>query len=265
MVFIKTGKMLNFSLTVILFLAWMISIYLAREGRLPKIRKIVALEVLAEAIGRATEMGKPIAYTTGYPPLTQPHRAPGVLAGLSVLGYTAKLAAEHGIRTIVGCAFPDVYAMAQSIVREGYIAGGEPDLYQYEDVHYFSPDQYAFATGMANLVEKEKPGAVFYIGQPLGERLVIAEGINRAGALGIGASGRYIGSAATFAVLMDYVLIGEELWAASAFVSQDNDLIAGISSQDITKLIAMAMILLTTISILISGKSGDLITNWLKI
>jgi hypothetical protein len=118
---------------------------------------------------------------------------------------------------------------------------------------------------MANLCEREKPGAVFYIGQPLGERLVIAEGINRAGALGIGASGRYIGSAATFAVLMDYVLIGEELWAASAFVSQDNDLLAGISSQDIGKIVALIMILLSTLLILVSGSSGDIITNWLKI
>jgi hypothetical protein len=262
---IINGRMLNFLFTVLLFVSWIISIWLANNGRLPTIRKIVALEVLEEAIGRATEMGKPIAYTTGYPPLTQPHRAPGVLAGLSVLGYTAKLAAEHGIRTIVGCAFPDVYTMAQSIVREGYLAGGAPELYRYEDVHYFSPDQYAFATGMANLCEREKPGAVFYIGQPLGERLVIAEGINRAGALGIGASGRYIGSAATFAVLMDYVLIGEELWAASAFVSQDNDLLAGISSQDVGKIVALIMILLSTLLILVSGSSGDIITNWLKI
>jgi hypothetical protein len=241
---------------------WIISIYLSRRDKLPDIRKIPALDVLEEGVGRSTEMGRPIAFTTGYPPLTQPHRAPGVLAGLSVLGYTAQMAAENGIRTLVGCAFPDVYTMAQSITNEAYRLAGAEAAYRFEDVQYFSPDQYAFATGMAAMIEEEKPGTVFYIGQPLGERLVICEAINKTGSLGIGASGRYFSSAATFAVLLDYVIIGEELWAASAYVSKDKSLLSGISSQDLMKVVMLLLVIVGTLSVAFLGSSGDIV-KWL--
>ena len=220
---------------------------------------IEGLSVIQEAVNRSVEMGKNIAFTTGYPPLTQPHRAPGVLAGLSVLGYTAKLAAERGVRTLVGCAFPDVFTMAQAITREAYKAAGAEEVYRFEDVYYMSPDQFAYGTGMVELCAREKPGSVFYIGQPLGESVLVCEGIKACGAIGIGATGRSFGAAATMSILLDYVLIGEELWAASAFVSQDPDLLAGISSQDVLKVIVMAFILLGTISIALLGKSGDFV------
>jgi hypothetical protein len=265
MFFIRVGRFGAFFLLMVMFIAWMISIYLAKKNKLPNIRKIAGLQVIEEAIGRSVEIGRPIAYTTGYPPLTQPERAPGVLAGLSVLGYVSRMAAKLGVKTLVGCAFADVYTMAQSIVKEAYASVGAEDIHKPEDIYYFSPDQFAYGTGMAWLCEKEKPGGCFYIGTPLGESVVICEGMRRSGGICIGASGLYFTTAALMAVLLDYVIIGEELWAASAFVSKDPELLAGISSQDILKLVTVALIIIGVFSIALFGRTGDLIKAFFSI
>ena len=83
---INSGLTASFVLLLIVVAEGMIALYLSRTGKAhPKIRKIAGLEAIEEAVGRATEMGRPIAYTTGLGGIRDQVYYQTV-AGLSILG-----------------------------------------------------------------------------------------------------------------------------------------------------------------------------------
>ena len=76
---------------VLLFVAVLVVSRQIESGRIPKIRKLAAIEALDEAVGRAVEMGRPIHATTGYGRGTLQH-AFGTqhLAGMAVISQVAR-------------------------------------------------------------------------------------------------------------------------------------------------------------------------------
>ena len=87
MAVIVAGRQATFLLLLIFSLAILFFIYRAKKGRLPSFRKIAGLDAIQEAVGRATEMGRPVHFTTGMGFLVQGGEAAQTLAGISVLGY----------------------------------------------------------------------------------------------------------------------------------------------------------------------------------
>ncbi len=68
--------------------------YRLRQPRLP-LRTIPGIKAIEEAIGRATEQGKPIVFTTGWGGDIQ---RPTTLAALNLLRFVATKAAAYGCR-----------------------------------------------------------------------------------------------------------------------------------------------------------------------
>jgi hypothetical protein len=69
-----------------------------------------------------------------------------------------------------------------------------------------------------------------------------------------------------FVAACDYTLIGEELFAASAYLSQDPKLLGSLRGQDFGKAFAMFFILLGCIVATVSAFTGgalDPLFNWL--
>ena len=60
-----------------------------------------------------------------------------------------------------------------------------------------------------------------------------------------------------FVAACDYTLIGEELFAASAYLSGDQRMIASLRGQDVGKIIAMGSILLGSILTTFGSIAGD--------
>jgi hypothetical protein len=73
--------------------------------------------------------------------------------------------------------------------------------------------------------------------------------------------GMAIGQVAFFVALCDYVLIGEELYAAGAILSEDPSLISAISAEDIPKMLIILLIVIG--SILATFNSADWLINLL--
>jgi hypothetical protein len=190
--------------------------------------------------------------------LVRSDKIPGVLSGLSVEGYAARIAARNDTRFIASCAQPDTYAMTQAIVREAYIAEGKLSNYNPEDVIYLSNDQFAYTTGVLGIIAREKPGAAFLIGRPAAELMPILEASKREGAFTIGGHDLF-GSIATMIPVTDYVLIGPELFAAGAYCSRDPESKSTIAGQDLTNMLMLVILILGTLASLIGS---DIIT-WL--
>ena len=113
-------------------------------------------------------------------------------------------------------------------------------------VHYVTDDQFAYAAGVNGIMLREKPAAVFYQGRFYAESLILAETGNSINAIQIAGTGS-ASQIPFFVTACDYTLIGEEFFAASAYLSKKPELIGSIKGQDMIKLICMASIFLVVI------------------
>ena len=212
----------------------------ARRGReVPKVRKVAGLEALEEAIGRATEMGRPIHFTPGIGDCGEPM----TLAAFTVLEYVAKLAARFDTRLIVTNRNASVYPVTESIAKEAYLSEGQLDAFNPMDIRYLSDNQFGYASGVVGILHREKVATNLMFGLYYAESLIVAEAGNQAGAIQIAGSA-YIYQLPMFVAACDYTLIGDELYAAGAYLSQEPILLANLIAQDWGKMLAVGMLIL---------------------
>ncbi len=217
-----------------------------RSGKVtPKIRRIPALDSIEEAVGRATEMGRPVHFSPGYGEITT-STAPQTFASLDVLGYVVALTARYNTQLIVTCKSPQSFPMIQELVRESYSAAGKPDMFQEDTVRFISEAQFAWAAGVLGIFNREKVAANIMVGYFMAESLLFAEGGAQVGAIQVAGTGN-LAQTAFFVAACDYTLIGEELYAGGAYLSQDTSKVGNLAGQDIVKLLTIAFIILGTI------------------
>jgi hypothetical protein len=239
---------LNLFIAVI-FLSAAILYYIssAKAGKNLYIRKIAGLEAVDEAVGRATEMGKKIYFVPG----TQDMDNVQTIAGLTILGRVAKLTAEYEAKIDVPVSRSLVMVTAREVVKEAYLNAGRPDSYSDDIVYYLTDDQFGYAAGVEGLVVRQKPATIFYMGAFYAEALILSETGNSIGAIQI--AGTAMPSQLPFFVAScDYTLIGEELFAASAYLSHEPKQLGSLKGQDLGKLIFILALIIGVI-IQVSG------------
>ncbi len=214
----------------------------AKRGKKLFIRKIAGLNALDEAVGRATEMGKPVLYIPGVGEIDDTQ----TMAALSVLGHVSSCTAEYDCPIMVPNCSPVVMSMAQDAVSQAYLKAGRPDSYVSDYICYLSGEQFGFAAGVCGLMVREKPAAVLYMGTFLAEALMLAETGNSTGAIQIAGTAS-ASQLPFFVAACDYTLIGEELYAASAYLSDDPMQIGSLKGQDAAKALIMALIIVGVI------------------
>ena len=143
----------------------------ARSGKKLWVRKIAGLSAIDEAVGRATEMGRPVLFVTGIQDINEIQ----TLAGLTVLSRVAKTAAEYGAQIEVPTCRSLVMAAARETVEASYLAAGRPDSYQPDRIHYLTDEQFAFVAGVTGYMVREEPAACIYMGGFYAESLILAE------------------------------------------------------------------------------------------
>jgi hypothetical protein len=206
----------------------------ARGGKPIYIRKIAGLNAVDEAVGRATEMGKKILYIPGIMSIDEIQ----TIASLAILGHVAKLSAQYNADLEVPNKDPLTFASARETVKEAYLEAGRPDLYREEMVNYVTYDQFAYTASVTGKMVREKPATNFLIGSFYAESLLLAETGQSVGAIQISGTAE-VAQLPFFVVACDYTLIGEELYAASAYLSREPVLLGSIKGQDLTKLLLM--------------------------
>jgi len=235
----NTGKISILIMGLILSLSIIWFIFHARSGKELYIRKIAGLESMDESVGRATEMGRPILFIPGTLDLDDMQ----TIAGLTILGKLAERAAEYDADLIVPVCRSMVLSTAKEIVKEAYLKAGRPDAFKPDSVFYLTDDQFGFVAGVDGIIVREKPAANFFLGAFYAESLILAETGFASGA--IQTAGTAMPSQLPFFVTAcDYTLIGEELFAASAYLSKDPQQLGSLKGQDIGK--AVFLIVLVT-------------------
>ncbi|HDR03928.1 MAG TPA: hypothetical protein ENN84_01605 [Candidatus Marinimicrobia bacterium] len=224
---------------MLLFVSGLILYYIesAKKAKEIYLRPIAGLNAFEEAVGRATEMGKSVLYVPGIMDLDQVE----TIAGVIILGHVSKMTARYETGLNVPVSRSLVMEASREIVRESYLSEGRPDLFHQDMVHYLTDDQFAFAAGVDGIMLREKPAATFYQGRFFAESLILAETGNSIGAIQIAGTGSPA-QLPFFITACDYTLIGEEFFAASAYLGKDPKLIGSIKGQDIAKAGIMILI-----------------------
>lgn len=218
------------------------NIYDARSGKEVFIRRIPGLEAVDEAIGRATEMGRSILYILGLGGVD----GPATIAGMTILGQVARRTADYETPLRVPCNDPIVLNVVREIVKTSYLDEGRPDVYNEENIFFMSGEQFAYAAGVDGMMIREKPAAIFLQGSFAAESLLMAETGNSIGAIQIaGTDSEH--QLPFFIAACDYTLIGEELYAATAYLSKDPMFLGSLKGQDWGKIVIFAAIVLGVI------------------
>ena len=157
---------------------------------------------------------------------------------MNILGYVANMTSRYETKLEVPVSRSLVMAHAREVVKENYLSTGRPDLYNDDMIHYLTDDQFAYAAAVDGIMLRQKPAACFYQGKFYAESLILAETGNSIGAIQIAGTASPA-QLPFFITACDYTLIGEEFFAASAYLSQDRRLIGSIRGQDVGKTIFM--------------------------
>ena len=238
----NAGK-LNNALLFILFAATiLLSIRHARRRPNLFLRRIPGLDAVEEAIGRATEMGRPILYMTGSDDMS----SLSTIAATVILGEVAKRVAAYDTTLKVPHRDPIVMAVCQEVVKEAYQAAGRPDAYREDSNFFITTDQFSYTAAVDGIMLRERPAANFFMGFYYAEALLLAETGASTGAIQIAGTDADA-QLPFFITACDYTLIGEELYAASAYLSRERVLVGTLRGQDLGKAFLLAALVVGTL------------------
>lgn len=225
-----------------------IVLYAIGQARTKEIflRRIPGLDAVDEAIGRATELGKPILYLTGAHDMSDP----STIAAAVILGRVAKRTAAYETELLVPHRDPMTMAVCQEITKQAYLEAGKPDLYKDDSNFFITSDQFSYTAAVDGIMLRKKPAANFFMGAYFAEALLLTETGASTGAIQIAGTDSDH-QLPFFVTTCDYTLIGEELYAASAYLSREPVQVGTLLGQDIGKgLILCILVAGTTLATL---------------
>lgn len=194
------------------------------------LRRIAGLDAVDEAIGRATELGKPILYLTGAGDMSEP----STVAAAVILGRVAKRVAAYETDLLVPHRDPIVMAVCQEITKQAYLEAGKPDVFKEDSNFFITTDQFSYTAAVDGIMLRKKPAANFFMGSYFAESLLLTETGASTGAIQIAGTDSDH-QLPFFVTTCDYTLIGEELYAASAYLSREPVQLGTLRGQDIGK------------------------------
>jgi hypothetical protein len=217
----------------------------AKSGKALYVRKIAGIDAVDDAIGRATEMGRKVFFVPGIQDMDDV----ATIAAITILGRVARICATNDTMLDVPVSRSLVMVTAREAVREAYSKVGRPDAFKEDQVHYVTDDQFGYAAAIDGMVMRDKPAAMFYMGGFFAEALILAETGNNAGAIQIAGTNQPA-QIPFFVAACDYTLIGEELFAASAYLEREPRLLGSLKGQDFAKgLFLLAIFILLILKI----------------
>ena len=253
---INSGRWSVLVFTVLFFGLVLYFIGSAQSGKKPFVRRIAGIDAIEEAIGRATEMGRSVLYIPGITDIDDIQ----TVAGLVILESVARITARYETPITVPVTYPIPFTIAEEMVKSGYLNAGKPDLYDPNSVRFVSPEQFAYVASVTGTMLREKPAAHIYMGAFFAESLLLAETGFSTGAIQVAGTAN-VHQLPFFVVACDYTLIGEELYAASAYLSGEPKLIGSLKGADMIKVVIIAVMLVGCV-LETAGITG--LTQWMR-
>jgi hypothetical protein len=221
------------------------------------VRPIAGLKAMEDAIGRAVEMGRPVLFSAGWGAQLD---KPTTLAAMNIFGWIARKSAEYGADLRFPAHDAIIMSAAQESAQEASLLEGKPEWYIPEHISYVTGSQFGYAAALDGIMERERPATNLWLGTFAAESLILAETGNHVGAVQIAGTDSTI-QLAFFLVTCDYTLIGEEVFAASGYLTRDPRVLGGLWAQDMFKIVMAVGI---TVGLIGASLGWTQIGDWLR-
>ena len=140
-----TQKINNFVIMIIIS-AIILFYFIVHARRNPDmfLRKIGGLDAVDEALGRATEMGKPVLFVHGLTGMG----SISTIAATSILSRIVRKIADYDANLKVVNNDPIVMSVSQEVVKESYLEAGRPDAYNPDNVFLVASEQFPYVAAV---------------------------------------------------------------------------------------------------------------------
>jgi hypothetical protein len=193
----------------------------------PNLRPMPALDFLKEAFQKAIESGRPLHVSPGTGTVGEKDTAE-TLAGLGLLEYAQRQGGLYGIPVTSTFFHPTAMLSGYDFKRKFGPAGGR--------IYFIAPERGIYAAGAVEVLKNERPILNLALG-PFGYEFVLlseaaeSQGIDQV-------AGATDPSVLPFVYSStEHSLIGEEVFAAKAYLAKEPQALAGVIAQDVMRFI----------------------------
>jgi hypothetical protein len=204
-------------------------------------RRIGSYDRLNRAVDTSVEGGTRLHVSIGRGSLFTP-RGGSALAVLGMLRRLSERTSQSDQPTIVTSGDASLAILSQDTLQSGYRAAGAEEQYRSTTGQLTGLTPFAFAAGTIPVMRDEKASANVVIGDLGSESALFLEAADREGADLIAASDNLSAQSVFYASSPD-PLIGEELFAAGAYVGAGASHEASLQVQDVLRWLVILLIL----------------------
>jgi hypothetical protein len=204
-------------------------------------RDIEAYKRLNRALGHAVEGGTRLHISIGRGNLFT-SRSGSALAGLAMLRRLSERTSQSDKPPIVTSGDASLAILSQDTLQSGYRAAGAEDHYRFTTGRLTGLTPFAFAAGTLPVLRDEDISANIILGDLGSESALIVEAADREDTDLIAASDNLSAQSVLYATSQD-PLIGEELFAAGAYVGAGSSHEASLQVQDVLRWLVILAIL----------------------
>ena len=223
------------------FFLWWFTLQV-RKGTKYTFRRLPALEKLRNLIVLAAESGKVVHLSLGSSGLAGEHTAI-VSTGLAILRYLADQGVSLQNPPIVTVADPTVMIAAQDVLYRTHERGGLTQSYRSTAVQMIASDPAAYAVGAQDMLNNQDVMGNVMVGNFGQEYLLLGEPGAQRGIVQVVGSDA-IAAQPFMAATSDDALLGEEVFAASAYLSDRPVHAASLRLQDLLRVLVAILIVI---------------------
>jgi len=213
-----------------------------RRRRLPAtLRPIAAFERLNRSVGLAVENGSRLHVSLGRGNLFTA-RGGSALAGLAMIRRLAERTSVSDRPPIVTSGDASLAILSQDTLQSGYRAAGAEEQYRLNTGRLAGLSPFSYAAGTLPVTSDETVSTNILMGDFGAESALLAEAADRENSNLIAASDNLSAQSIFYASSQD-PLIGEELFAAGAYVGAGASHEASLHTQDILRWLVILAVL----------------------
>lgn len=214
---------------------------LIRYGFKPTLRTLKSYDALAKQVSLAVESGGRVHVSLGSGSVIGEDTSATVSA-LTVLEFVSEASSISDYSPVATTSDATALPVISDTIRRAYRRKDAIDRYETMSARLVALDPLTMAGGATSIIADDNVRANVLAGSLGPEITLMAEAGQRRHLTQVAGSDRLQAQAAAY-VMADHVLLGEELYGARAYLTQEPSAVAGLTAQDILRWIVIAALL----------------------
>jgi len=217
-------------------------IFIGRNHPSRSLREILTFKKLKRGIGLAVEAGQRLHISLGHGSLDGQKAASGLI-GLSVLERVARVASISDLPPIASSGEGNLSILSQDTLKSAYAAINAEDQYDPLSGQLSGLTPFSFASGTLPLIYDQHTSVNILMGSFGTELALIADVSERVGSITLAGSENLSAQAIIYATAQE-PLIGEELFAAGAYLNAGPAHASSLRAQDLLRWVIIGVIII---------------------